>query len=145
MLLRRDRYDPETLLLQLGGQQPQKDHGDWYLSVQFSDATDRGIDDFCVYLPEDESEHERARSRLTSFLRQIRECDNAVQTMLESECTAGGHTLRDFKLHIGWMRVVDRVIVVRYWGTTVNTEREGVFRQTRDGAWVNTSPPLRYS
>lgn len=115
---------------------PGKDVDEWCFRFRCADQA-LGIDDFMAYLPEQESEHENLRTRLAEFISQIRTLDNLVQTSCESEHHSSGIGASNFKLHIGWIKVADQVITVRYWGTVVNTEWEAVFARSKDGSWAN--------
>jgi hypothetical protein len=128
--LERDRYDPAALLSQLTGQVPGTDGGEWCFRFDLAGEWTP------AYLPADVREHGTARSHLTEFLKQIRELDNSVQASLEARWRSTGWALQNFKLYIGWIRVGDRLITVRYWGTIVNTEHEVVFQRCEDGRWV---------
>jgi hypothetical protein len=140
VLLERDRYDPSILLSQLAAQMPGKDGDEWCFTFKYDG---QHTDDFWAYLPDDTREHENARSRLAEFLAQIRQIDNLVQASFEAEYHATGVDLRDLKLHIGWLKVADQTITVRYWGTVVNTEWEVVFKRLETGQWVESNPAGR--
>ena len=143
MLLQRDRYDPSVLLAQLSGQVPSKDVTEWCFTFRCSDPENE-VYDFWAYLPDDEGKHEKSRILLADFLTHLREFDNLAQATIESDYQRAsrqpprGVTIRlqDYQLHIGWMRVVDPVVIVRYWGTHVNTEWETGYRRSDDGRWT---------
>src|SRR5690242_8717903 len=111
--LARDRYDPGDLLSQLAGQQPGKDGFKWCVRLR----TD--IDEIIALLPDDESQHTAALSRLASFLADIRRLDNAFQDSCEEEARRAGWDLSNAMLHIAWLSAADDIITVGYWGTVV--------------------------
>jgi hypothetical protein len=130
VLLPRDRYDPAELIAQLTNQPLGADSGvPCFWLVLKGDRPP-------VYFSDGAGGQEHARAGLAEFLAEIRALDNRVQASLEAEFRSVGGALDDFRLYIGWVRVDDGHVTVRYWGEVVNIEYEALFQKDDHGKWV---------
>lgn len=134
MELRRNRYDPVSILAQLDGQVPSRDGDEWCLRFSCPGG-DPDVHEFLAYLPPSPADFPRTITVLRDFLARISLLDNLVQDSCENECAKSHYAISNYKLHIAYITPGDDTVSVEYFGTIVNTQWTAIFRRAPSGEW----------